>query len=200
MPDGVDERAGADRWRRAYTVALTLVLLPVAVAMVTSLLDGGHTAFADRALMELRVRDVGIHPVTIGLYSRDGWAHPGPFLYYLLAVPYRLFGSDMNALMVGSLIINAAAVVGMGAVARRIGGLGAGLVVLVAGAAVARALGAELLVDPWVCWITVLPFGIFCLLTWALADGRIWALPATALAASLLAQTHVGYAPIAVPA
>jgi hypothetical protein len=87
----------------------------------------------------------------------------------------------------------------MGAIAKRVGGLGAGLVVLVAGAAVARALGTELLVDPWVCWVTVLPFGVFCLLTWALADGRIWALPVTALVESLLAQTHVGYAPIAVP-
>ena len=28
-------------------------------------------------------------------------------MFYLLAAPYRLFGSDMNALMVGSLMINA---------------------------------------------------------------------------------------------
>jgi hypothetical protein len=200
MPDGVDARAGADRWRAAYPVALVLVLLPFAVAIVTSLLDGGHTAFADRALMELRVRDVGVHPVTIGLYSRDGWAHPGPFVYYLLAVPYRLFGSDKTALMVGTLLINAAAVAAMGAIAKRVGGLGAALVVLVAASTVARALGIQLLVDPWVCWITVLPFGVFCLLTWALADGRIWALPLTALVVSFLAQTHVGYAPIAIPA
>src|SRR3954453_17931546 len=135
MPDGVDERAGADRWRRAYTVALTLVLLPVAVAMVTSLLDGGHTAFADRALMELRIRDVGFHPVTIGLYSRDGWAHPGPFVYYLLAGPSRLLRSRLNALMVGSLLLNAAAVATMGVIAKRVGGLGAALVVLVAASA-----------------------------------------------------------------
>ena len=200
MPDGVDARAGADRWRRAYPVALVLVLLPFAVAIVTALLDGGHTAFADRALMELRIRDVGVHPVTIGLYSRDGWAHPGPFVYYLLAVPYRLFGSDMNALMVGSLMINAAAVAAMGAIARRIGGLGAALAVLLAASAVARALGVALLADPWVCWITVLPFGVACLLTWALADGRIWALPVTALVVSFLVQTHVGYAPILMPA
>ena len=83
----------------------------------------------------------------------------------------------MNALMVGSLLVNAAAVATMGVIAKRVGGLGAALVVLVAASAVARALGMELLVDPWVCWITVLPFGTFCLLTWAMADGRIWALP-----------------------
>jgi hypothetical protein len=199
MPDGVDERAPVDRWRWAYPLAIALMLLPFAVAIVTTLLDGGHTPYADRALMELRIRDVGLHPVTIGLYSRDGWAHPGPFVYYLLAVPYRLLGTDMNALMVGSLLINAAAVATMGVIAKRVGGLGAALVVLVAASAVVRALGMELLVDPWVCWITVLPFGTFCLLTWALADGRIWALPVTAVVASFLAQTHVGYAPIALP-
>lgn len=200
MPVGVDARTPADRWRLAFPVALGLVLLPFAVAVVTSLLDGGHTAFADRALMELRIRDVGHHPVTIGLYSRDGWAHPGPFVYYLLAVPYRLLGSDMNALMVGSLVINAAAVAAMGVVARRVGGLGAGLVVLVAASTVARSLGMELLVDPWVCFITVLPFGVFCVLTWAMADGRAWALPVTAVVVTFLAQTHVGFAPIVVPA
>src|SRR6478735_9221392 len=145
MPDGVDAHVPVDRWRRAYPLALALVLLPFAVAIVATLLDGGHTAFADRALMELRIRDVGFHPVTIGLYSRDGWAHPGPFVYYLLAVPYRLLGADMNALMVGSLVINAAALAAMGVVAKRVGGLGAALVVLVAGSAVARALGMGLL-------------------------------------------------------
>jgi hypothetical protein len=200
MPVGVEERTGADRWRWAYPLALALVLAPFVVAIVTSLLDGGHTPYADRALMELRVRDVGVHPVTIGLYSRDGWAHPGPFVYYLLAVPYRLLGTDMNALMVGALVVNAAAVAAMGVIARRVGGLGAALVVLVAASAVVRALGMELLVDPWVCWITVLPFGTFCLLTWALADGRVWALPCAVVVASFLAQTHVGYAPIVLPA
>jgi len=199
MPDGVDAYVPVDRWRWAYPLALALVLVPFAVAIVATMLDGGHTAYADRALMELRIRDVGFHPVTIGLYSRDGWAHPGPFVYYLLAGPYRLLGSDMNALMVGSLVVNAAAVATMGVIAKRVGGLGAALVVLVAASAVVRALGTELLVDPWVCWITILPFGTFCILTWAMADGRIWALPVTAVVATFLAQTHVGYAPIALP-
>ena len=154
------------------------MLLPFAVAIVTSLLDGGHTAFADRALMELRIRDVGLHPVTIGLYSRDGWAHPGPFVYYLLAVPYRLLG--LRHERADGRLADHQRRRGGGAwasIAKRVGGLGAALVVLVAASAVARALGMELLVDPWVCWITVLPFGVFCLLTWAMADGRIWALP-----------------------
>jgi hypothetical protein len=199
MPVGA-QRATADGWRRALPVAIGLALVPFAVAIVVSLLDGGHTAISDRALMELRIRDVGVHPVTIGLYSRDGWAHPGPALYYLLAVPYRLFGSDMNALMVGSLAVNGAAVVTMGLVARRVGGLGAGLVMLVAASAVSRSLGMELLTDPWVCWITVLPLGTFCLLTWAMADGRIWSLPVTAIVATFLMQTHVGFVPITLPA
>jgi hypothetical protein len=196
----VDGQTGASSPRWVYPAALALVLFPFVVAMVASLLDGGHTAIADRALMELRTRDVGRHPVTIGLYSRDGWSHPGPLVYYLLAVPYRLFGSDMNALMVGSLMINAAAVASMGIIAKRIAGVGACLAVLVAASAVVRALGTAVLVDPWVCWITIVPFGTFCILTWAMADGRTWALPATALVASFLTQTHVGFAPITLPA
>ena len=58
---------------------------------------------------------MGRHPVLIGLYSRDGWSHPGPLLYYTLALPYRLTGGNPAGLLVGALAVNGAAVGGMAA-------------------------------------------------------------------------------------
>lgn len=193
----VDREAPA--LRRAYLIALGLIVVPF---VISAIVVGTHHPFSpisDQALIELHVRDVGVHPVTVGLYSRDGWAHPGPMLFYALAAPYRLFGSNMNALLVGTLIINAGVVVAMATVARRLAGTSFAMVLLLGTSIVLRAFGAEFLRDPWVLFVTVLPFGLFCLLTWAMTAGRIWALPATAVVASYLAQTHVGYLAIAPP-
>jgi len=53
--------------------------------------------------------------------------------------------------------------------------------------------------NPWVLFISILPFGVFCCVMWALFVGRTWALPVGAGLASWLVQTHVGYAPLTVP-
>ena len=197
VPESADSPAPG--LRRAYVLALVLVMTPFVISAIAIATDTSPSPISDRALIELHVRDVGVHPVTVGLYSRDGWAHPGPMLFYLLAVPYRVFGSNMNALLIGSLVLNAAAVLAIAAIARRIVGIPFALFVIVGTSIVLRALGADFLQDPWVLYITVLPFGVLCLLTWAMASGRIWALPATAVVASYLAQTHVGYVAIALP-
>ena len=149
--------------------------------------------------MEMRVREVGVHAVNLGLYSRDGWSHLGPLVFYTLAAPYRIFGSSTAGMVIGALTVNAAAVVAMVAIARRLAGRRVALVVLLLVSVLIRAMGAQLLANPWVLFITVLPFGVFCLVVWALVLGRSWALPAGAALATWLVQTHVGYVPIAIP-
>ena len=114
-------------------------------------------------------------------------------------MPYRLLGSDATALLLGALLINAAALFAMAEVARRIGGVTIAVLLLLAGMLVAHASGSEFLRDPWVLPITVLPFGLFCVLAWAMTDGRIWSLPLAAIVLSFLVQTHIGYVAIAAP-
>ena len=63
---------------------------------------------SDHALTELQVRDVGHHPVLVGLYSRGDWSHPGPALFYLLAPFYRLVGGASIGMNLGALAITAA--------------------------------------------------------------------------------------------
>ncbi len=186
--------------RIIHLVAVAIALIPLVVSAVTLARHGPETALGDRALIEMHTRDVGTHEPLVGLYSRDGWSHPGPIEFFLLAPSYRLLGSDLAALMIGALVVNALAIVGMAEIARRVGGLRAALLVLLAASVVLRAFGPDLVRDPWVLPITVLPFGAFCLASWAMASGRIWALPVAAGLTTFLVQTHVQFAALAVPA
>ena len=193
---------GAARWlgpERLFHVGLVLVVAPLVVAAVRTIVSfrHGYAPPSDWALLELRVRDVGLHGVFTGPYSRFGWFHPGPLVYYLLAVPYRLLGSSSAGLMIGALSINAAAAVGAVLVARR-RGISVGIAATVALALLMRSLGPEVLRDPWNPHLPVLSSFLLLFLAWVAMSGDSRLLPWIAVVASFLIQTHVGFTPLAV--
>lgn len=159
-------------------------------------IGGAYAPAADDALIAFNVRDVGHHLVLVGLYSRFGWFHPGPLLFYLLAVPYHVLGSRAVGMQVGALMINAASIVGCLAVARRRGGTPAMVCTALVLALLTRSLGADVLRDPWTPYVAVLPLCLLVLLSWSLTDGDSICLPWAVVVASFVVQTHVGYAPV----
>jgi hypothetical protein len=203
-PDAAEDTGAGGRLLtsgRLVALALGLVLLPVVVSAVALVVSVGtsYLAGSDIGLTELRTDDVGRHQVLLGPYSRDGWNHPGPALFYALALPYRLAGGNSIGLGLGALLINGVAIAGMAVVAYRRGGVAFTLITLAGCAVLMRALGPEFLRDPWNPYVTVLPFGFLVFLTWAMTCGEAWALPVAVAVASFCVQTHVGYAPIAFP-
>jgi hypothetical protein len=194
--DRQDARA---RW--AMRIALLLVLVPLVVSAIALVADAGdgYRPVSDHALNELRTRDVGHHAVLLGPFSRDGWFHPGPIFYYLFAVPYRLFGSTSVAMLLGALLVNGASIAGMAYVARRVGGAPAYYPTLVGCAVVTGSLGASFMRDPWNPFLPVLPFTLLVFLVWAACCRERWAVPAAAVVATFVVQTHVGFTPLAVP-
>src|SRR2546421_9972242 len=78
--------------RQLIGLAVALALVPLLISAVAVAVKVGDTYYPGSALplTELRTRDVGRHPVLLGLPSRDRWNHPGPALFYLLSAPYRL--------------------------------------------------------------------------------------------------------------
>jgi hypothetical protein len=192
---------GASIGYRLAAIALALTLLPLVVSAVAIGVKSGtgYLAQADIGLIELQTGDVGRRAVLLGLYSRDGWNHPGPALFYALALPYRLAGNHSIGLVFGALLINGSAVAGMALIARRRGGLPLMLITLTGCAVLMRALGPAFLRDPWNPYITVLPFGLLVFLVWAMTCGEAWALPVGVGVASFCIQVHVGYALLAVP-
>lgn len=186
---GRREAAGA-----VWALAL-LAALPALVLAVASLGEGWQTA-ADHAPIELRVRDVGgAHTPLVGPYSRYGWNHPGPSLFYALAPAYRVVGSA-DGLLVGAALVNAAAAGVAVVIAGRRGGTA--LAALLAGGVLAMslAMGTELLRDPWNPWIAVLPFLTCVVAAWAVTTGSTRSIPVAVAAGSFSAQAHVGYLPL----
>ncbi|MEJ5255029.1 MAG: hypothetical protein WHS89_06730 [Acidimicrobiales bacterium] len=185
---------------RAHWPALVAIAVAVAVLwpVVVSGLAGLQRRWlpaGDWAVIELRTRDVGTAATPlVGPYSRFGWNHPGPLLFWLLALPYRLAGSDSGALLLAAALVNALAVAGMLVIAWRRGRL-----VLVVGTAVVVALmmthlGPSFLRDPWNPSVTVLPFGLLVMLCWSAVEGDRLGLPAAVLVGAFLVQSHVGFA------
>lgn len=194
--------ATAPRWRPTLgQVATGLVLLPLVVSAIDLIfgVGGRYLATSDRAGLELLAGDVGHHNPLIGPFSRDGWHHPGPMIYYLMALPLRLAGHRSIGLSLGALAINAASVAGVAFLAKRRGGTPMLLCTLVVAALLLRSLGAEFLRDPWNPYIVVLPLLLLAFLTWSMACGDRWALPVAVAAASFVVQTHIGYAALALP-
>ncbi len=178
----------------ALAAILACLAVPFVIAVAWRIGRTGEAQFPvlDPALVELAVRDVGHASVLVGPYSRYGFHHPGPLYFYLLAIPYRLLGSNYAALSVGSALIGAGSAFGIVALSVRRGGRWLGVV---AGVLVLSYLAAagRIAFDAWTPWVTILPFALAIVLAWSLTCGDWWALPVLAGVATLLVQTHVAY-------
>lgn len=177
-------------------IAAVVLAIPLVVAMI-SLVGYRWHPVSDLALEALRVKDVGgRHTPLVGVQSRFGWFHPGPLMFWLFAPFDRLFGE--TGLLVGEAVFNAAALVGALVVARRRGGLPMLALVAVMAALLSRAIGPAVLIEPWNPWVPVLPFFLYVLLAWSVAEQDWAALPWLVGIGSFVVQTHVGFAPAVV--
>ncbi len=182
---------------RARLLLGLLAVVPVVPAIIVLLGDlsapGRYFPYGDNAIIELQVRGVGHESVLLGPYSRFGWNHPGPLLYYVLVLPYRLLGSSSAAIAIGTLLLAGASLVTIALLVRRHAGTAAALWTLLVLAVMVRLLEPGFLRDPWNPELPLLPFAAVVFLCWAATQGDRWALPVAALPASLAVQSHVGY-------
>ena len=173
-----------------------LAALPALAGLVDvcrSLGTGRYLPYADHAILELKVREVGSKPVLVGAWSRFGWDHPGPLEHYVLAVPYRILGEAHQALAIGTLLIAGVSSVGIVLLVRRHAGLPAALWATLVLAVTVRLLPEGFLRDSWNPELPLLPLALYALLCWSALCGDAWALPVAALPGSLAAQAHLGY-------
>jgi hypothetical protein len=184
--------------RRRDWALVAVTVLPVLALAVVALVSVGHGYHGadDNAMTELRISDIGAHWPQLGPFSRDGWSHPGPALFYALVLPYRLTGSHSNGLLVGAALVNAAAMAGTVLLARRRGGTAFALAVALGTLVLTQSLGLSFFWNPWNPLITVVPFGLAVLATWCVLCGDVWCLPLLAAVGTFCVQTHVGYLPL----
>jgi hypothetical protein len=180
--------------RGVVAVVLAALLAPFGVLVVWAT-TRVVPVVSDVALTEIAVRDVGgAHTPLLGVYSRFGWRHPGPALFYALVGPYRVLGRDGSALAVGALLIGGVALVATLWLLWRRGGAGG---VVVGGAVIAlllHGLTGQVLASPWNPHVVVLPMLLFVVAVWSVLCRDRWALPLVAGAGAFISQAHVGSA------
>jgi hypothetical protein len=186
-----------DRRPRQWDGAAYLCVVPVvAVALRQWPLVGDATApSADWAVIELNVRSALEGRQLLGPYSRFGFNHPGPAMFYLLALPYALLGRSFGALLIATALLNATLCVLIVWVARRLWGTTG---VWASSATLAVFLwrfGPERLRDPWNPYLVILPIALVLLLVADISrqPGR-GRLVLFAALATLAIQSHLGSA------
>ena len=70
--------------RASLALAFAIPLLMLGLGLWTGAFDHPQK---DTALAELYTRHAARGDLLLGPYSRFGWHHPGPLLYYLYALP-----------------------------------------------------------------------------------------------------------------
>lgn len=175
---------------------VALLVLPLVVSAFYLWFSVGDNYFpnTDWALFELRARDVFEHGVFVGPYSRFGWNHPGPLLFYVLGVPYKLLGSKSISMHITALLVNGSTIALIGWVAFRRGRLPMVVAALVPLALMTHAFGADDLRNPWNPYLPVLPLLVLLLLCWSVAVGDLWMFPIAIAVSSFAIQSHVGLA------
>ena len=185
----------ATRVRSRWTVPgvlLAAVALPV-LAVVVSAAWRQWYASSDQAIMLMRTFDVGGRDTPLlGAWSRWGWSHPGPVVYWAIAPFARVLGQ--RGALVGAGLINTAAVAGSVAVVVRRAGMAKTAAAALVVAMVVHAAGSERLVDIWNPTIAFFPFFFFLFLIWSVVGGDRWLLPGAVAVGSFSVQAHVGYA------
>jgi hypothetical protein len=179
-------------------VVLCLAIVAPALVAVCALAGRGWWPVQDLAIVDLRVRDVwSVHIPLTGMYSRYGWDHPGPLMFWSIGVFSAVTGHAPWATRVGAALLDGAALVALGWVTWR-----RSVRTLLAAAAVAAltylASGNWLFREPWNPFVALPFFILFVFLCWLVATGSFGTLIGTALVGSFLVQTHVGYLPFVV--
>lgn len=184
------------RDRRALVVLLLVALSPIAAVLVTR---AGRPYFpvGDPANIDFAVRQVFTsHPPLVGAYSR-GFNHPGPSMFWAIAPLSVATGGATWATLVGAALLQGVAIVGVGLLAFRRGGIGLALLVLAGSALVYSGFGqGGQFVVPWNPYEPIPFFLLFLLAVWAVAVGDRWQAVTAVLTGTFVVQAHVGYTPL----
>lgn len=180
-------------------VIATAALVAIAVGwLVYRLVTSDWLPIGDYRTLQLRVSDVGGSETPIvGVYSRYQWNHPGPLLFYVLAIPFRLTGSSDIGLLLGALAINLAAIGSALWIAARAGRrefvlVGFFLALLCFG------MNPAGVADPWNPTLVILSLFAAAIAAWRVIFGDRVAAVVLVLFGSFAVQCHVGSAlPIA---
>jgi hypothetical protein len=171
--------------------------IPVIVSTVHAARAGWEPDGDDGIILTRALDVLTAHTPLIGQYSEAGDVtgqivhSPGPLLYWLLAVPVRLGGPASAAIAMG--VVNSLCIVLCVVLARRRGGILLMIATALGIALMCQSIYSEVFHDVWNPSAAMFPFLALIFLSWSLAAGDYRLLPAVALFASFVVQTHLTY-------
>ena len=181
-----------------------MAAFPVVEAVRIAVERGQVVLYGDQALLELGARRAIHLDQLVGPYSREGFHHPGPAVFYLLAPFVRLLEPAGPGLYLGAIAISGAALIAAVAVVWRRAGPAAALWAAAAIDLYCLCLGVGTLRQPWNPYLVVTPMVLFVVL-WATGLTRfsqrhcsgpaVWAV----VVGSYEVQTHIATAGLVVP-
>ncbi|MGH9123068.1 MAG: hypothetical protein ACRDYC_14185, partial [Acidimicrobiales bacterium] len=177
--------------RLGLLAVVAVAAYPLIEAIRIGVQGGIEQLYGDQALIELDARRAWHFYQLLGPYSRYGFHHPGPILYYLLAPFVRLLEPSGPGSYLGATVINGAALVAIVILIwRRVGGHAAlwtaaalDLYVFCVGTATFR--------EPWNPYLVVAPIALFLVLWVLTITGTKGAWMWAAVVGSYAAQTHI---------
>jgi len=185
---------------RAWSARLALIAAAVApfVPAAVQFVERGVPDYlftGDGATLELRTLHAAHGVQLLGPYSRFHWSHPGPTFFYLAAPIYEAFHEHGPALNLFMFVVNLVGAVAIVLVARRLRGDPFAWIVAALLAVLELVALPFLQTGEWNPVSPIFPLVLLSFLAAAVASGLIGLLPAFALIASAIVQTHIGYLP-----
>jgi hypothetical protein len=182
--------------RILLAIAATVVTMTPALLVLAKFAFRDVLLTGDFGVIDARVRDVwhGSLPL-LGPYS-NGWSHPGPLYYYVLAPLSALFDGASWTIVAGGAILHLLAIALSARLAWRRGGLSLTLLVLAVFALATLGASDRVLLDAWNPHVAMPFFALFVLQLWSVMLRDRWQLLGATIVGSFLVQTHLGYAPL----
>lgn len=173
--------------------------MPVVVLLVMNVSVAGAERFpaGDIAVLEIGTRSALGGDQLLGAYSRFGWRHPGPALFYWYSPFYRLSGNQLGGLVVAATTVSLLSIGLIVRTTQRLAGRTSAWAVAIAVLAACSVVGIDHFQSPWNSDVLILPIAALAVVGAASVVGRRWALPVAAVLASWVAQAHLGAAPLA---
>ncbi|KWS77334.1 hypothetical protein [Pseudomonas amygdali] len=181
-----------------YATYVTIfIFTATAVAMLTSLLSGPNQLLywkSDYAIFLIDMYHTLQFDQEIGISSRFGWAHPGPFNYYMLAPWYSLFGEKEGGLIVGTFLYNIGFIAASTWTVAKISERNTAalfLTTLIIYSSIA--LGARVFLDVLLPYSTIFPWIFALCMSIAIIQKHSYFIPLLALTLSGVTQMHVAF-------
>ena len=195
----VPTRPRAQRGPWWWWLLLAIAVLPILSAGWSRQHRHWYPEGDDATIVMLSHDTFSTHPPQLGMVSTGGAQladpelhHPGAIELYLLA-PFGLRSSTVPGVVVGSVLVSVAAVLGLALALRALGGIGLSTAGIVTAALVLWGLGGDVPASVWNPFIVALPFATFLALAVATVARRRTLLPWVLGVGSFVMQTHLSY-------